>query len=88
MPSAELAAKHVAGSSTWEPEYNVASIEVASDLGSDADIEETLIHELLHLKLEGHKVLTRGYKYDPLYERALNVLARVLVAPKARRRKS
>lgn len=40
--------------------------------------EETLVHELLHLKLEGHK--PRPGKYDPLYERALNDLARALIA--------
>jgi len=37
---------------------------------------ETLIHELLHVRLEGHKPAPG--KYDPLYERALNTIAKEL----------
>jgi hypothetical protein len=32
-------------------------------------------------------VLNRNYRYDPLYERALNTLARTLVSSKPKRRK-
>ncbi len=41
---------------------------------------ETVVHELLHIRLEGHR--PAPLKYDPLYERALNVLAAALLKPK------
>ena len=83
-PQAELEAKDSAGSSYWQTEYKTASIEIASDQPEE-EVLETLIHELLHLALEGHKPLHKGYKYDGPYEFALNTLAGVLADKKKRR---
>lgn len=52
----------------------IASSEVHSGCGHD--IEETLIHELLHLRLEGHR---EEWIDDRQYEAGLNVLAETLV---------
>src|SRR6185369_9187652 len=38
----------------------------------------TLVHELLHIRLEGHR--KSPAKYDPLYERAINHLTEALLA--------
>lgn len=48
---------------------------------SDDDLEETIVHELLHLMIDGHKDITAviGGNYDAMHERALNRLANVLV---------
>lgn len=64
----------------YAPEYGMAEISILTpkDRGEeDKDpIEEDVVHELLHIRLEGHK----GQEgYDPMIERALNVLAKVLV---------
>lgn len=45
---------------------------------SDEEIEHTIVHELLHLVVDGHKV--PDTKYDPMHERALNRLATTLIA--------
>ena len=42
--------------------------------------EETVVHELLHIRLEGHR--PAPIKYDPLYERALNLIAAALLKSK------
>ena len=34
--------------------------------------ERTIVHELLHLRLEGHRAFP--FKYDPLYEQGINKL--------------
>lgn len=41
------------------------------------DLEGTLVHELLHVLIEGHR--TAPAKYDPLYERAINKLTKALL---------
>lgn len=38
----------------------------------------TLLHELIHIRLEGHRASPA--KYDPLYERAINHLTEALLA--------
>lgn len=40
-------------------------------------VEHILVHELLHLVIDGHKATNT--KYDPQHEAAINLLARVLV---------
>lgn len=76
------------GSCTWQGEYREAWIDLNEEiLGNWGAVEETVVHELLHLKLQGHqdpdKVLA---EYDPFFENALNVIARELV--KVGRRKT
>jgi len=44
---------------------------------TDAELESTLIHELLHLIFDGHKLPDDNY--DPLHERALNRTAESFV---------
>ena len=39
-------------------------------------LRETLVHELLHIRLEGHREPVR---YSPLYERALNAIVAALL---------
>ena len=63
------------GLSEWFVEERCALITV--NRGLDPELTETtLIHELLHLVLEGHKPLTAHSKYDPNYELALNRVAK------------
>lgn len=75
-----------AGTCVWQPEYKTAMIKIAGDQ-PPGEIEETLIHELLHVVLEGHKPLTQTYKYDAMYERGLNVISEALAA-KGRKREN
>lgn len=60
------------GNACWHTEECLAWIYLRR--GSD-NLLETLIHELLHIRLEGHRDPVR---YDPLYERALNAIASAL----------
>ena len=71
-PFSKDLAHDCSGHTWWQAEYPEVLIVVRR--GED---EATIVHELLHLRLEGH--LTRPRKYDPLYERALNELADALV---------
>jgi hypothetical protein len=64
-----------AGTLEWETEYHAATMRLVSELPK-ADMEETIIHEFIHLLLEGHKS-TSG-RYDAMYERGLNTLSSVL----------
>jgi Zn-dependent peptidase ImmA (M78 family) len=77
LPKDKLSYPDSDGYAYWQPEYKKAIIDINADL-DDAEIEETLVHELLHVRLEGHKLLTPKTRYDALYERALNVLATTL----------
>lgn len=85
VPNTEELGK-CAGTCVWQTEYKTATIEIAGDQ-PPGEIEETLIHELLHLALEGHKPLTQKYKYDAMYERGLNVISEALAA-KGRKREN
>lgn len=61
----------VLGTCRWSTEETSALIE----LREDAD-ESTLVHELLHLVIDGHKVYKR---YSPPTERAINRIAAALL---------
>jgi hypothetical protein len=63
------------GCAWWHAEECVAAIRIAPDL-TDEQVEETVIHELLHLVLEGHMAIDG--EYDEGYERGLNRIARTL----------
>jgi hypothetical protein len=69
---------------TAQAEYDQAVMAVRQPTDSQpVDVEESVVHELLHVLLEGHKNLTNSTHedtYDPMYERGLNVLAGLLVA--------
>lgn len=65
------------GQSQWMPEERQCWILVRPT--DDADLfGETLIHEILHVRLEGHLNPMDTEKYDAGYEYALNCLARAL----------
>lgn len=76
------------GACGWQREYSEAWLYLSSAIrGNWDEIEETIVHELLHLKFEGHKATESSLeKYDPVYENGLNVVARELV--KVGRRKT
>lgn len=58
----------------WVTEHSVA--EILIDKGAD-DKLGTLVHELLHIKFEGHRLQPKSY--DALYEKAINDLTAVLL---------
>lgn len=65
----------------WITEYRKAEMKIAS-CSEDPEplkaLEETIVHELLHIVLEGHA--EHDENYDPNYERGLNVIANALIA--------
>ena len=67
------------GYCTWDIDNSCAIIKIAKEpvqAENDVTVEEVLIHELLHLRLEGHRDIKD--KRDAQYERALNTISRVL----------
>lgn len=65
-----------AGTLEWQTEYHSATMHLAREL-ERPDMEETIIHELLHLLLEGHK--NPVHRDVPLYESGLNTLSSLLI---------
>ena len=59
----------------WTTELATARILISKK--SD-DYLHTVVHELLHIRLEGH--LSEVHADDPLYEQALNKLAEALIS--------
>jgi Zn-dependent peptidase ImmA (M78 family) len=59
------------GTAQWVTEECSAIIRIREDAN-----EETLVHELLHLVLDGHK---RYRRYSEMSERAINRIAAALV---------
>jgi hypothetical protein len=76
----------------WQTEYHKATVQIldpATCPGEDvvpydaSDIEQTLVHELLHIVIQGRSNIMP--KYNANFERALNILSEVL-APKKEKR--
>jgi hypothetical protein len=68
-----------AGSCVWMIEHREANIYLNKRYAADlAELHLTIIHELLHIRLEGH--LPRAKRYDPHYEHAINYLSGALRA--------
>ena len=71
------------GVAYWTPEYKTAVVKILNPDNpeeDEQDVERTLVHELLHIMLQGHRTMDDVTKtYDPAFEAALNVLADVLV---------
>lgn len=71
-----------------EPEYRKATMTFVPLVDLEAagkephPIRETVIHELLHVLLEGHK--KQNTRYDPVFENGLNVLAGLLAGKRRR----
>ncbi len=72
FPKAGEISQEYAGHTYWKPEYPEGLIIVDRSAGA-----HTIVHELLHIRLEGHRIACK--RYDPLYERALNCLAEALL---------
>lgn len=64
------------GESTWHPEERQCWIAIAPNTCDS--MAETLVHELLHVMLEGHMPVCGEEFYDEAYELALNRNARAL----------
>lgn len=65
---------------SWQPEWKEATICFRKEqhlLKTGRSMDHFIVHELLHLLLEGHKPITT--EYDPSYEAALNTIASLLV---------
>ncbi len=62
------------GNALWSPENASALILIDKKAPGK---RHTLVHELLHVRFEGHQ--PKPKKYDPLYERAINVLVAALL---------
>ena len=59
-----------------DAEYQQVVIWVSKAIRHEHDrVRETVVHELLHVRLEGHRPQGR---YDPAYELGLNVIAGLL----------
>lgn len=63
------------GQTIWHPEERRCWIAIAHGTESD-ELHETLVHELLHILLEGHLALT--HPYDAGYEFGLNRAAKAI----------
>jgi len=75
------------GKCEWSTEHRTALVRILEepDHGEACSdtIEQTLVHELLHLVLQGY--MTRPQKYDSNFEHGLNVLSEVLAPTKKRK---
>lgn len=71
----DMAGEEYIGHCFWKPEYAEATIMVRK--GANLHV---LVHEAVHLLLEGH--LVQPKRYDPLYERAINILTEALIGEK------
>ena len=76
------------GLAHWSPEYGQAQVLILDPMENEdvtADefeefMEVTLVHELLHIRLDGHKTMESvTANYDPAYEAAINILSDLLV---------
>jgi Zn-dependent peptidase ImmA (M78 family) len=62
------------GFSLWNPEYNLAVVVLARD---GEHIRHTVIHELLHVRLQGHDYMPT--KRSLTTEATINALAKALI---------
>lgn len=69
-----------AGKNDISAEYQRSRILIAP-----GEPEETLVHEILHIIFDGHRVITDS-TYDPVYELGLNKVARALVELKSKKK--
>lgn len=81
IPEIEFPQAGAVGLAEWQPEYKIAKVWVSSDRPDD-EVVHSLVHELEHIVLEGHKNLPKNYRSDPMYERGLNSIADALLAKK------
>lgn len=84
LPEHDMLLPGCTGLTDWQPEHKSARIEISND-EDDATIERSVVHELLHIVLEGHESFdfeNGKYKVDPQFEYALNVVAEALTAPR------
>jgi Zn-dependent peptidase ImmA (M78 family) len=69
------------GSTAYDARHQVAHILVARNHESPAEVEHTVVHELLHLLLHGHR---EPKSEDIMLERGINLVATALLAAAGR----
>lgn len=72
--------KNAIAETGWQPEWKEATVHFRSSAYiklTGRSVDHFIVHELLHLLLEGHREPRSGY--DPLYEAAINVIADLLI---------
>lgn len=73
----------LAGCNELEPEYQKSHIMIAPDEG-----EETLVHEILHILLDGYKSREEIKEDRPQHELAINKISAALVVLAAKKKKN
>lgn len=71
------------GGCKWNTEELKAAVYISHNGNANVEVEETLVHELLHVVLDGH-IDFDDWKYDVNRERAINRIAAALVNPEMR----
>lgn len=61
----------------WQSEYRIANMVISREQ-TRRNMQETIMHETVHLLLEGHQSVPSVY--SPAYEFGLNVLSELLAA--------
>jgi len=64
------------GQCRWQPEYRIADV-VLRRQQPDSEIPHTVVHELLHLRLQGHTL--NEAPYDPQLELGINRTAAAIL---------
>lgn len=84
--NASIASENAAGMADWHPDNRTAEIDILPPHLIADDIEETLVHELLHVLYEGHTWYTEDLR-SAHQERALNQTTAALVSAYSRKKK-
>ena len=64
------------GRCIWSPEYTHCEIVIRRDQ-ADSEIPKTVVHELVHVCLQGHK--ENHSRYDTMYERGINRITLAII---------
>ena len=85
VKSKDMPTKYYAGCVSWDLQYKAAKIsildfeDIPTDVIAEPDMEETLVHELLHLQLAPiHNDFGESTGYEMKEEQVINSLARAL----------
>lgn len=85
--SSDMDSDSSAGECSWHPDNRTATIHILPPNIIIDDIEETLVHELLHILYEGHTWYSDDAR-SVHQERALNQTAAALVNAYSRKKKN
>lgn len=84
--TSSIASENAAGMADWHPDNRTAQVDILPPHLITDDIEETLVHELLHVLYEGHTWYTEDLR-SVHQERAHNQTAAALVHAYSRKKK-